>query len=260
MNPLLMKKIHTLVFFFFSTVAVSAQVNVTFQVDVSNYSTEITIAETGMRIGGTFATLAATNQGASMVDWTPSDLTSAMTDEGDGVWSVTVQFPEEQVGEELLFRFVNGDWGNNEGGAGSGIARGSSADCGVDDGFGNINRTFSIPTQDEILQFCYDSCKTCNGENPYLGINQNIAVQWNLSVVPNPTHSATHFCYTLPVRKPVRITLYNMVGTVVRHVVSTTQDAGTYQVGADMTGLENGMYLYRMQIGNVAIHGQLVKQ
>lgn len=255
-----MKKIYTLGLCLFAALAVSAQVSVTFQVDVTNYSAETTIAEAGMRVGGTFSTLGGTVDGTDMVDWSPGDVSSAMTDDGDGIWSITVDFPEDQIGEQLLFKFVNGDWGTNEGGDGQGIASGSSDDCGVDDGDGNINRTMNIPSEDVVVQYCYDSCKTCNGGNPFVSINERMAAKLDLSVAPNPTQNATNFLYTIPTRETVNITIFNTVGAVVSNVVTATQDAGTYQVAADMSALDNGVYIYRMQVGNITTHGQLVKQ
>lgn len=255
-----MKKIYTLGLCLIAALTASAQVSVTFQVDVTNYSEETTIAEAGMRIGGTFAANEGTAGGNEMVDWSPSDANSAMTDEGDGLWSITVEFPEAKVGEQLLFKFVNGDWGTNEGGETSGIAKGTSEDCGVDDGAGNINRTLTIPDGNQTLTYCYDSCKTCDGGDPVLGINDRMAAQLNLSIAPNPTKSATNFFYTIPTREAVSITVYNMVGEEVSTVVRATQEAGTYQVGADLSTLQNGVYLYRMQVGGMTTHGQIVKQ
>jgi len=252
-----MKKIYLLSFCFLIAVAVSAQVQITFKVDVNNYDDNTAIAENGMRVGGTFATLSGTVDGNDMSDWSPGDDYSAMTDEGDGIWSITVEFPAEQIGEELLFKFVNGDWGTNEGLDGSGIATGG---CGVDDGAGNINRTLTIPDANTGYQFCFDSCKTCDGSDPILGINDKVAKELNLSVAPNPTKDLAQFYYALPTREMVTITIYNTVGAEVATVVNGTQTPGSYTMSADLSGLDNGIYIYRMQVGSRATHGQLVKQ
>jgi hypothetical protein len=138
---------------------------VTYRLDATNYlAGGYTVAANGFRIGGNFADL-----GTSLPNWTPIDPACAMTQEpGTNIWKITVTYPISFIGAVQQFKFVNGDWGSNEG----------STDlltygCAIDDGFGNINRTFSIPNFDQTMLYCWDWCFMCQN-----GSFSN-AFQWN---------------------------------------------------------------------------------
>lgn len=248
-----MKKIYIMTLALFVAAVVSAQVTVTYKVDITNYLTGdgVELSENGMRIGGDFTT-----QGASIADWSPSDASCAMTDEGDNVWSISVEYPAESIGNTQSFKFVNGDWGTNEGGETSGIVTGG---CGVDDGSGNINRQLEIPSNNISLTYCYDSCKTCAGDDALVGMNEIKSVE-NLSVFPNPTTDVTSFKYTLNNENRVEIRVFDMLGKEVAVVFNGTLQAGTYQVDAELGNLENGVYTYQMRIGEEVTSGQILKQ
>ncbi len=66
-----MRKIYTLALALFVAATVSAQVTVTFKVDVTNYLAQdgVELNENGMRVGGDF-----TDQGASVANWSPSGI------------------------------------------------------------------------------------------------------------------------------------------------------------------------------------------
>ncbi len=134
-------------------------VNVTYKVDVTNYiAAGNTIAGNGIRIAGNFADRGAKVNGTAMVNWTPTDTASRMTNTGNNIWSITVTYADSSVGKTQQYKFVNGNWGNNEGGIGSGIVTGN---CGVDDGGGNINRTYVITSTTQTLTYCWDQCVAC---------------------------------------------------------------------------------------------------
>ena len=137
-------------------------VNITFKVDVTAYlAGGATLGAGGIRVGGAFADLSGTlTNGTAMLNWNPTDAASALTDLGNNIWAITVTFPADKVGSTLYYKFVNDNWGTNEGTAAtSTIATGG---CGVDDGAGNINRTLTIPSADATLTFCWDQCtETC---------------------------------------------------------------------------------------------------
>ncbi|MGA1364730.1 MAG: hypothetical protein ACO31C_07290, partial [Schleiferiaceae bacterium] len=74
--------------------AAFAQVSVTYKVDITDYlGAGNTLGANGMRVGGNFADQGATTGGNAMVNWSPSDANSAMTDEGNNIWSITVDYP-----------------------------------------------------------------------------------------------------------------------------------------------------------------------
>jgi len=233
----------------------SAQVNVTFKVDVTNYSATTAVDANGIRVGGNFATTGAMNAGNAMADWTPSDANSAMADEGDGIWSITVTYPQTAIGTEQLYKFVNGDWGTNEGTDTTLIADGG---CGIDDGAGNINRTLMIPDADMTILFCWDDCVQCDGSAP-VGLSE-IEILSDFNIAPNPTQGETRFTYTLDAQAKVAITLFNILGEEVGTVLNTTQNQGTYSVDFDLSGLNAGIYIYQFQVVNQTFSSKLVKQ
>lgn len=148
-------------------VTIIAQVTVTFQVDIENYLAEGNIlGPNGMRIGGQFEDRGATTQGQLISNWTPSDISCGMAQIGPTtLWEIVVEFPDSSIGNSLLYKFVNNDWYTNEGVDSSQIVIGG---CGIDDGGGNANRLLIIPNQDVTLNYCYDMCTMCNGQNSLL--------------------------------------------------------------------------------------------
>ncbi|MGB0429011.1 MAG: T9SS type A sorting domain-containing protein [Bacteroidia bacterium] len=252
-----MRKIYTLALALFVAAAATAQVTVTYKVDVTNYVAGTELNENGMRIGGDFATVGGTLADETAVpDWSPSSAECAMTDEGDNIWSISVVYGTDAIGTTQQFKFVNGDWGTNEGGETSGIATGG---CGTDDGSGNINRTLEIPSNNISLTYCYDSCKTCSGDDALVGMRDFKSVE-NLSVFPNPTTSNTTFKYTLNDENRVVIKIYNVLGAEVATVFNGNLSAGTYQVEATLANLNRGVYVYQMQIGEDTTAGQIMKR
>jgi hypothetical protein len=72
---------------------------------------------------------------------------------------------------------------------------------------------------------------------------------------PNPFNSATVIEYSLPRRAPVNLTIYNIVGQVVREWLLVPEPAGNYSLkwnGDDNRGkmVASGLYLYRLTAGD----------
>jgi hypothetical protein len=228
-----MKKIFTILSLALSTAAFS-QVTVTYQVDITEYiAGGATLNANGIRVGGNFTTV-----GSTIPDWTPSDAACAMTDLGNGLWSIAVTYPATSVGTTQLYKFVNGDWGTNEGVATSLIAEDG---CGTDDGGGNINRTLVIPSAASTYTFCWDKCAACISS-----IDEVNKV--NVVAFPNPATDVVNFQIDAT---DYVITLTDLAGKTV--ATSTTSTI-------EMSGLSSGAYLYKVVTNNGTATGKVTKK
>ena len=67
---------------------------------------------------------------------------------------------------------------------------------------------------------------------------------------PNPFNPSTLITYSIPTSSNVIINVYNILGELIKTLVSGYQEAGSYKVNFDAGGLSNGIYFYKMQSGN----------
>ena len=66
---------------------------------------------------------------------------------------------------------------------------------------------------------------------------------------PNPFNPSTEITYALPELSYVRLTIYNLLGQEVVKLVDGEQPAGFHTVEWDASEMSNGMYLYRLEVG-----------
>ena len=244
-----MKKMFTLLSALFIGAMATAQVTVTFQVDVTNYVAGGAILDaTGMRVAGNFSTRQGTVAGAAMADWSPTFATSAMTDNGNGIWEVVVDFPTAVVGDTLLYKFVNGNWGMgmNEGNP-------ALANCGVGDGFGGFNRALAIPASNQTKLYCYDSCYSCSGSG--VGLNQNVIT--SLEVSPNPSIELVTFKFN-SIANAAEIVLFDLSGKVVASKSVATGAQNSIEIST--ANLMAGSYLYQVKSAGSIVTGILMKK
>ena len=232
-----MKKIFTLCAALIFGATAFSQVTVVFAVDVTDY-TAAPIAANGIRIGGNFADHGA----VGVVNWSPSDASCAMTDQGNNIWAIAVTFDVANVGDTLSFKFVNGNWGTNEGATGSLIA---TDGCGSDDGGGNINRQLVIPATNTTVAKVWESCADFTFANV-----EETAI--NYSVAPNPTEVSTNF--TFAAGTEATVSLFDLSGKL----VSTT--TGVEKVTVATENLNSGSYIYSIASGDKVATGKLMKK
>ncbi len=120
-------------------------IDVTFSVNMQNEAVDAN----GVHIAGSFQ------------NWQPG--TSEMTDNDvDGIYEITLPVPINSNGQ---FRFINGnDWPFSEA-----VPTG----CGVDDGFGGLNRSIDVLENDTTYgPVCFGACEDCLPSVPVLVIFQ----------------------------------------------------------------------------------------
>jgi hypothetical protein len=253
-----MKKLYTLLSILLISGALMAQVNVTFMVDITKYlAAGSTLGANGIRIGGNFDVTSAMNGANAMTAWAPSSAPCALTDMGNNVWAITVTYPAASIGLTQAYKFVNNDWGTNEG---TDAANTIATDgCGTDDGAGNINRALVIPATDTKLLFCWDACFRCNGNNPIATgvMNQNRVDAPAIS--PNPVTSITTFSISLKDASYVDISILNLTGQDILKIKYNKESAGKHSYNVDMTAIPAGIYLYRVVSGSSVATGNIVK-
>jgi hypothetical protein len=237
-----MKKLLTLLFAAALSSVALAQTSVTFtvMVDVTDYvAGGATIAANGLRVGGTFGALGATSNGLTMADWNPTDTGSAMTNMGNNVWSKTITFPATAVGQNLLFKFVNGNWGTNEGTADTSIA---ADGCGLNDGSGNINRLAVIVPIPLTVKYCWDKCFQCDGSSPIIvsGVRGLSSTIKPFSVYPNPFKGEMSISYENTRSSKVSVEIVNLLGQTVKSLYNGQQASGVQELVWDATS-NNGV-------------------
>ena len=233
-----MKKLFTLAAAFAISSAMYAQITVTFQVDVTPFINDgNTVVNEGIRVGGNF-----TDNGSTTPNWTPSDAACAMTDLGGNIWSIDVTFPETSVGETQLFKFVNGDWGSNEGAA-------TLEACGVDDGNGGFNRTMIIPAASETVCVQWNLCDACAGSS----IAENLISSVN--VYPNPAQDEVNFQVALNGVNTANVVVTDLTG----RIVATAEINAGVELNLNIADYASGTYLYSVVAGESVMTGKFNK-
>jgi hypothetical protein len=221
--------------------------DVTYKVDVTNYLAANTLAANGIRVGGNFTDNGATVAAGAVANWSPADANSAMTDEGNNVWAITVTYPVASLGATQFYKFVNGDWGANEGtDAANTIAVDS---CGVDDGGGNINRTYTL--MPGTVCYVWDACTACG-----VSVAENAIA--NLTVAPNPATDVVNFSFEANNAAVATVTIFDLAGKAV--ATTTVATSATTTVEMNTTALQAGSYIYNVVAGDKVATGKLIKQ
>jgi hypothetical protein len=75
---------------------------------------------------------------------------------------------------------------------------------------------------------------------------------------PNPADTYTTISYHIEEAGKVRLRIYNLSGRMVKEVVNQYQNSGSYSINADVTGLNSGNYIYRLEIGTYSKAKKLI--
>lgn len=78
------------------------------------------------------------------------------------------------------------------------------------------------------------------------------------SNTPNPFNPLTTLRFSLSEAARVHLEVYNMQGQKLGTLVEGWRDAGVHEVTFDGSGLASGMYLYRLQVGELISTGKMI--
>ena len=86
-------------------------------------------------------------------------------------------------------------------------------------------------------------------------VADNFSLQQNY---PNPFNPSTQISYSIAKDSKVTLTVFNLTGQEVTKLVDMNQNAGKYVVTFDGTGLNSGVYFYRLQTNEQLITQKMV--
>ncbi len=93
-----------------------------------------------------------------------------------------------------------------------------------------------------------------NGEYKYsnvIEVNSTSSIDYQLAQnYPNPFNPATLISYTLPYDGFVTLKVYDVLGREVKTLINGFQQAGIHTINFDASGLNSGVYFYKMEAGN----------
>jgi hypothetical protein len=88
-----------------------------------------------------------------------------------------------------------------------------------------------------------NTTSTAVAENKSSVINYRLCQNY-----PNPFNPQTKITYSLKEKGLVQLYVYNLLGQLVKKLVNTQQEAGTYSVNFDGSKLSSGIYIYQLKV------------
>ena len=121
-----------------------------------------------------------------------------------------------------------------------------------------IDSFYAFAEADAFIPFAtvraLDTLMINPGHSPVGVIKSDLSVPTKFELgqnFPNPFNPATTIEYTLLGSGDVSLKIYNLLGEEVAHLVSEVQQAGYHQITWDASTMASGVYLYRLQAGNL---------
>jgi CubicO group peptidase (beta-lactamase class C family) len=119
------------------------------------------------------------------------------------------------------------------------------------------NTDWSFPLESTIVNRLIDEAHTITG-----GVHNTIADVPELFQLfqnyPNPFNPSTTIKFELSKSLQVRLSVYDMLGREVAVLVNKREDAGVHQTKFDASNLASGVYLYRLQAGELLQSRKLI--
>ncbi|MBN1481201.1 CotH kinase family protein [candidate division KSB1 bacterium] len=113
----------------------------------------------------------------------------------------------------------------------------------------DVSATSSITARFVAGQTTVKNTAAAKGSSDRLILAQNY---------PNPFNSHTRIQYTLPKASDVSLVVYSITGQQVAILVQGKQEAGEHHAIWETAGLANGIYIYRLNTGEISLTRQMV--
>lgn len=113
----------------------------------------------------------------------------------------------------------------------------------IDNQIENGNYSYRLKQIDNDGKYEYSSAVNID-----LGLPKEFTLYQNY---PNPFNPITKIKFSLPAAAFVRLKVYNLLGEEVQTIVDEHKEAGTYSVNFNAKDLNSGIYLYRIDTGNI---------
>jgi len=75
---------------------------------------------------------------------------------------------------------------------------------------------------------------------------------------PNPFNPSTTISFSLPQSTNVKISVYNLIGEKVDEIVNSFLDAGIHRIIFNASNLHSGMYIYKLEAGNISLTKKMI--
>ncbi|MCL5029605.1 MAG: T9SS type A sorting domain-containing protein [Bacteroidetes bacterium] len=75
--------------------------------------------------------------------------------------------------------------------------------------------------------------------HPYFMMSQNY---------PNPFNSYSNIVYHLPFEGKIKLSVYNILGEMVKEIANENKNAGEYEISMNLNNLASGIYFYKMVV------------
>ncbi len=129
--------------------------------------------------------------------------------------------------------------------------------------FSEVSKINSLFFTDELTGWavCSDGIvlKTTNaGGTSFEGVNEDSYFSHSLNVQPNPFTNSTTIQYELKQSEKVTLIIYDFLGKQV-YQTNQYQQQGNQQLQWNADGYVDGVYYYRLQVGDAIANGKMVK-
>ncbi|MEW6195316.1 MAG: T9SS type A sorting domain-containing protein [Bacteroidota bacterium] len=88
-----------------------------------------------------------------------------------------------------------------------------------------------------------------NDNNMFVGLANELPIEYSISNYPNPFNPTTTIKYQLPAAGKVTLKVYDLLGKEVAELVNEQKEAGYYEVNFDANDLTSGVYIYTIRSG-----------